>query len=285
MKVLILGAGGQLGRELCKAVPKHVDLVATHSGEVNIVDAAQLAKKIADENPAVVINAAAYTQVDKAEAESAQAWAVNNIGVRNLIATTAATTRLIHISTDFVFDGAATLPYLPAAPVSPLSVYGCSKQAGEQELLKNAANRSCIVRTAWLYSALGKNFVNTMLALMASKDEIKVVDDQRGTPTSVASLAAVVWRLVERPDLRGVYHWTDGGETSWYGFACEIQRLGLQYGLLQRVIPMLPIATAQYPTAARRPSYSVLDITATCEALQISPAAWQLELAKVLKNR
>ena len=292
MRILITGSNGLFGQKIVYQLlnAKEVFLATSlgvnrndacptdHYCAMDITNQVDIERVMKDFQPTHVIHTAAMTNVDACELDPPTCESINVDAVRYLAH--ACQKNGVHfqlLSTDFVFDGVATLPYLPAAPVSPLSVYGCSKQAGEQELLKNAGDRSCIVRTAWLYSELGKNFVNTMLALMASKDEIKVVDDQRGTPTSVASLAAVVWRLVERPDLRGVYHWTDGGETSWYGFACEIQRLGLQYGLLQRLIPMLPIATAQYPTAARRPSYSVLDITATCEALQISPAAWQLE--------
>lgn len=283
MKILILGAGGQLGNLLAKGAPPHLQVFAASSSEIDIREPDQLSKKITDMVPDVIINAAAYTQVDKAEAESAHAWAVNHQGVRNIIETSGETTRIIHISTDFVFDGTATTPYLPDAKVNPVSVYGLSKQAGEQELRERAAQRSCIIRTAWLYAAEGKNFVNTMLGLMATKEQLNVVDDQRGTPTSAHKLAEVIWRFVERPQLHGIFHWTDEGEATWYSFAKEIQRLGLEYGLLQKQIPVMPISTSAYPTPALRPPYSALDKRSTWSAIGIESSPWQQELSKVLK--
>lgn len=282
MKTLILGAGGQLGTLLASQAPAHVQVVAATASDIDICDADQLRRKVQDIAPDVIINAAAYTQVDKAEAEAARAWAVNHQGMRNII-DAAASARIIHISTDFVFDGTARSPYLPDAAVNPLSVYGLSKQAGERELQQRAADRCCIVRTAWLYAAEGKNFVNTMLGLMASKDQLNVVNDQRGTPTSAHKFAEVLWRFAERPQLHGVFHWTDGGEATWYTFACEIQRLGLEHGLLQRKIPIMPVPTSAYPTPARRPAYSVLDKQSTWSAIGIESSPWQHELDKVLK--
>ena len=283
MKILILGAGGQLGSLLVARAPSHVQLFAASSADINITNAGQLAKKIADVAPDVIINAAAYTQVDKAEAEPDIANAVNHQGVRNIIDASSAATRIIHISTDFVFDGTATTPYLPEAKVNPVSAYGRTKQAGEQELIDNANDRSCIIRTAWLYAADGKNFMNTMLSLLASREQLSVVNDQTGTPTSAHAFADVIWRFVDRPQLRGIFHWTDDGETTWYTFASEIQRLALEYGLLHKKIPILPIPTSAYPTPARRPAYSVLDKQQTWSALGIKSSPWQHELGKVLK--
>ncbi len=283
MKILILGAGGQLGNLLVAGAPTHVQVFAASSADINICDADLLSKKVTAIAPDVIINAAAYTQVDKAEAESAQAWAVNHQGVRNIIEASAPTTRIIHISTDFVFDGTAAEPYLPDARVNPVSIYGLSKQAGEQELRERAIDRSCIIRTAWLYAAEGKNFMNTMLNLMATKEQLNVVDDQKGTPTSAHKLAEVIWRFVARPQLHGIFHWTDQGEATWYTFAKEIQRLGLEYGLLQKKIPVMPIPTSAYPTPARRPPYSVLDKRSTWPAIGIESSPWQQELGNVLK--
>lgn len=283
MKILVLGAGGQLGTLLVASAPAHVQVFPAASADTDIRDAGQLRKKVAAIVPDVIINAAAYTQVDKAEAESAQAWAVNHQGVRNIIDASSPDTRIIHISTDFVFDGTAASPYLPDAKVNPLGVYGLSKQAGERELQERAAERSCIIRTAWLYAAEGKNFVNTMLSLMATKEQLNVVDDQKGTPTSAHKLAEIIWRFVERPQLHGIFHWTDQGEATWYTFAKEIQRLGLEYGLLQKTIPVMPVPTSAYPTPARRPAYSVLDKQSTWSALGITSSPWQQELGKVLK--
>lgn len=285
MKVLITGASGQLGSALQTLVPATVQVLALDSAGLDISDAAAVERTVTTFRPDVVLNAAAYTQVDKAEAEAQQAFAVNRDGVANLVRTTLASTRLIHISTDFVFDGQGTRPYLPDAPVAPLGVYGQSKLAGEQVLLATAPARSCIIRTAWLYGPAGKNFVNTMLALMATREQLSIVADQRGTPTSVFSLARAVWRAVQLPALLGILHWTDAGEATWYDFACEIQRQALQLGLLNRKIPLHPIPTSSYPTPARRPAYSVLDKSASWQALGIAARPWQQELESVLQMK
>jgi len=285
MKIVILGAGGQLGRALTATAPGGHELSAFSSAQLDITDAAAVARMVAGLQPAVILNAAAYTQVDRAESEAAQAFAVNRDGVANLVAASTPATRLIHVSTDFVFDGSATRPRLPGDPVNPLSVYGQSKRAGEDVLLAQAPLRSCIVRTAWLYGAEGKNFLNTMLGLMGSRDSLSVVNDQRGTPTSVLSLAAALWRLVDLPLVHGVLHWTDAGEASWFEFASEIQAQALRLGLLQRAIPLQPIPTSAYPTPAVRPAYSVLDKTATWQALGLRALPWQEELERVLQMK
>jgi dTDP-4-dehydrorhamnose reductase len=282
MKTLILGARGQLGASLLTMIPANTEVLALDSTQLDIRDVAALSRAVAAFNPALVINATAYTLVDKAESEPAQAFAVNRDGIANLVQATPASTRLIHISTDFVFDGSGTRPYLPEDPLAPLGVYGQSKLAGEQVLRAQAAARSCIIRTAWLYAAAGKNFVNTMLALMATRDELSIVDDQRGTPTSAFSLARAVWRAAQLPALAGTLHWTDAGVATWYDFACEIQRQALQLGLLSRKIPLRPIPTSAYPTPAQRPAYSVLDKTASWQALAMVARPWQEELADVL---
>lgn len=282
MKTLILGARGQLGSSLLTMIPANTEVLALDSTQLDIRDAAAVRNTVAQFNPAVVINATAYTQVDKAESEPELAFAVNRDGVANLVQATPATTRLVHISTDFVFDGSGTRPYLPEDPVAPLGIYGQSKLEGELVLRKHAAARNCIIRTAWLYAASGKNFVNTMLALMATRDELSIVDDQRGTPTSAFSLARAVWRAAQLPDLTGTLHWTDAGVATWYDFACEIQLQALQLGLLSRKIPLRPIPTSAYPTPARRPAYSVLDKTSSWQALGMAARQWQDELADVL---
>jgi dTDP-4-dehydrorhamnose reductase len=283
MKILLTGANGQLGTLLREQVPPGIELAAFNSQQLDIGDAEQVRQAIARVQPTVVLNAAAYTLVDKAESETAAAWRVNQQGVENLVAATDAATRLVHVSTDFVFDGHQQEPYQPAARTNPLSVYGNSKLGGEQVLLRQAAQRSCIVRTAWLYSAGSKNFMNTMLQLLQSRDSLRVVHDQRGTPTSAAGLAAALWRAVQLPTLTGILHWTDDGETTWYGFACEIQRLGLHYGLLNKEIPIQPIATSKYPTPATRPAYSVLEKESTFAALGLRALPWQAALELVIK--
>ena len=285
MKVLLTGARGQLGRELQAQCPPGIKLIALDSSALDITDQASLGSSISSHQPQVILNAAAYTQVDKAEAESDRAHAVNADGVANLVNATDASIRLIHVSTDFVFDGTACTPIPTDAATNPLSAYGSSKLAGESYLLQHAAARSCIVRTAWLYGTGGKNFVDTMLNLMQTRESLRVVADQRGTPTSCKTLAGALWQVVKLPSLTGILHWTDDGETTWHGFACEIQRLGLKYGLLQKKIPVEAIATQQYPTPARRPAYSVLEKETTFAKLGLRAPAWQEALEAIILER
>ncbi|MES2604337.1 MAG: dTDP-4-dehydrorhamnose reductase [Pseudomonadota bacterium] len=285
MKILITGANGQLGTLLREQAPQGIELAAFDSKQLDIGNAGQVRDAINLIQPAVIINAAAYTQVDKAESEREAAWRVNEQGVTNLVAATKASTRILHVSTDFVFDGSAQQPYRTSAATNPLSAYGASKLAGEQVLVNNAADRSCIVRTAWLYSAGSKNFMNTMLMLMQTRDSLRVVSDQRGTPTAAGGLAAALWRAVQLPALTGICHWTDDGETTWHGFASEIQRLGLQYGLLQKAVPIQPIATSEFPTPATRPAYSVLEKESTFAALGMRAQPWQLALEQVIARK
>ena len=284
MRVLLLGASGQLGALVAARAPSHVKLSAYGSPVCDISDAANVRNVIHKTGPDLIINCAAYTQVDKAESEPDIAYAVNREGVANLVHCSPEATRILHVSTDFVFDGKATEPYKPDAPTAPLGVYGASKLAGEQVLTEQAARRSCIVRTAWLYAAEGGNFMNTMLRLMRTRDSLSVVNDQVGTPTAAHRLSEVLWRFAERPDLTGIWHWTDGGQATWYDFAVEIQRQALALGLLKQAIPIQPIPTSDYPTPARRPAYSVLDKTLTLQALELANVPWQQALSEVLEQ-
>ncbi|HWK55280.1 MAG TPA: dTDP-4-dehydrorhamnose reductase [Hyphomicrobiales bacterium] len=285
MHVVLLGPNGQLGRLVERSTPPGVKLSAFSSAVCDLSNPASLARVFDKTRPDLVINAGAYTQVDKAESEPERAYAVNHAGIEHLIAATTPTTRLLHVSTDFVFDGFASTPYATDAPTNPLGVYGASKLAGEQALLSLAPQRSCIVRTAWLYAAEGRNFFNTMLQLMHSKPLLRVVADQHGTPTSAHGLAEVLWRFAAAPALTGVYHWTDQGEASWYDFACAIQEGALARGLLAQAIPIEPIATIDYPTPAVRPAYSVLDKRRTYAALGYQGESWQQALNTVLDLR
>lgn len=282
MRVLILGAGGQLGRVVAEQAPLHAKVSAYTSAVCDITDAQQVQRVLHKTGADLIINCAAYTNVDLAESEKEQAFAANATGVRNLIEHSGAAVRILHVSTDFVFDGSATVPYSPQARTGPLSVYGASKLAGEELLRELAPTRSTIVRTAWLYAAEGRNFFTTMLGLMQSRDELRVVSDQRGTPTAAHGLAAALWRFADRPHLHGTYHWTDQGEASWYEFASEIQQQARQRGLLNRTIPLHAIATREWPTPAQRPAYSVLDKQQTEDDLQLSLRPWQVMLGEVL---
>jgi dTDP-4-dehydrorhamnose reductase len=267
MKVLIAGAAGQLGRALQASAPAGVVIIAPPEADFDITSAAAVAATIAAAAPDLVINAAAYTAVDKAEAEPEAARRINADAVANLAAHAP---RLVHVSTDFVFDGSASQPIAPETPPSPVSVYGATKLAGEIA----AGPDALIIRTAWVYAAQGNNFVHTMLRLMRERPEVRVVADQIGTPTHAASLARATWALAGH---KGLFHWTDAGVASWYDFAVAIQEEALAIGLLGRAVPIIPIRTADYPTPARRPAYGVLDKSATW-AITGPAAHWRAEL-------
>lgn len=280
MKVLIAGADGQLGRALVATAPAGATVAARSRSRLDLADAESIAAAIAAEAPDLVLNAAAYTAVDRAEQEPALAMAVNGVGAGKLAAAAAAAgARIVHVSTDFVFDGTASSPYAPAAPTSPLGVYGESKLAGEAAVLA-AAPAALIVRTAWVYAATGANFLRTMLRLMAERDEVRVVDDQIGTPTHADSLARAIWAL-SAAGAGGIHHWTDAGVASWYDFAVAIHEEGRAAGILARDVPIRPIPTSAYPTPARRPAFSVLDKRETW-ALVGTARHWRSELRTAL---
>ena len=255
MKALIVGGKGQLGRGLIASAPDGAEITSHDVDTLDITDRAAVEAMVAAVKPDVLFNAAAYTAVDKAESEEDAALAANGMAVGLLArAAEGAGARFVHVSTDFVFDGTAGIPYAPDAVPNPLGAYGRTKLAGEQA----AGSDALIVRTAWVYAPTGGNFVRTMLRLMAERPEVRVVADQIGTPTYAPGLAAALWTLADK-DARGLHHYTDAGAASWYDFAVAIQEEALAAGLLDKAVPIVPIATADYPTPARRPHYSVLD--------------------------
>jgi len=287
MKVLVFGAGGQIGREVCRAAwPPHYTLVPLDRGTIDITKSAFVSAILSRERPDLAINLAAYTAVDRAEIEPEAAWAVNCAGAAHVAAACYETgTPLIHISTDYVFDGHKTEPYREEDPVAPLGVYGCSKEAGERAV-RAALESHLILRTAWVYGAHGANFVKTMLRLAAERPLLRVVADQRGCPTSAAEIATaliVIARHLERGDARwGTYHFAGGGAVSWYGFAEAIFDLAAPR-LVARP-QLVAIGTEQYPTPARRPMNSVLDCRKINDVYGISPPAWQAALAPVIEQ-
>jgi len=283
MNVLIVGANGQLGNEL--KVTAGPDFVVTALGraELDISDQQRVDQILDTYKPKLVINAAAYTAVDKAEQEPELAYQINRDGVANLAsACQIIEARLIHISTDFVFDGCQSTAYKPTDKVNPLGCYGESKYAGEQAINASGLSDYLIVRTAWVYSSFGGNFVKTMLRLMAEKDSLGVVADQVGTPTYARELARAIWGMAVQTELRGVLHWTDAGVASWYDFAVAIQEEALTLGLLTTSIPINPISTDAYPTPAKRPAYSVLDKTDTWSQLDCAAVHWRIRLREML---
>ena len=285
MKTLVLGSNGQLGQALADTASDSEEFVGLDLPELDITSAGALLNLCREVRPAVIINAAAYTAVDQAESEIELATAVNVEGPRNAAAAARKVgARLIHISTDFVFDGRGSTPYKADAKTHPLSVYGRTKRDGERAVLDANPDKAAVMRTGWLYSKTGNNFVKTMLRLMRERDELSVVADQVGTPTWAESLATAVWALADIPELSGLFHWTDSGEASWHEFATAIQDEAMSLGLLQKAIPIRAITTDDYPTAAKRPRYSVLDCSSTCTALGLHPEKWRVNLQRMLKG-
>lgn len=295
MRILLLGANGQVGTELQRSLAPLGELVAaTRNGRLNdgapceVADLdvpAGLEGLVAKAAPDVVVNAAAYTAVDRAENEPEAAFRANAHAPEALARACAARDALlVHYSTDYVFDGSASQPYREDDPTSPLGVYGASKLAGEAAIARSGA-RHMIFRTAWVYAAHGHNFLLTMLRLAAERDALRVVADQIGGPTPAAYIAdATAAILARESDRSGLWHLTCGGRTSWHGFAEAIMAGAVERGLLARAPRVLPIATRDYPTPAARPACSVLDNTRLQRAFGLAPKPWQEGLCSVLDS-
>ena len=282
---LVFGGQGQLGRALAETTGVGWRVAAVDLPEVDITSPGAAEVAIEAHQPALVINAAAYTAVDRAEQEPELATLVNAVGAGNVAAAAAAAgSRHVHISTDFVFDGRQGHPYEPKDPPRPLNVYGTSKLDGERRVEQATAGEALIFRTAWLYGVHGSNFVLTMLRLLGSRRSVQVVVDQVGTPTWTRSLARAIWVAAELPALRGVHHWTDAGVASWYDFAVAIREEALALHMLQQAAEVLPIPTTAYPTPAQRPSFSVLSKEQTWAALGIRPDHWRANLRLMLEE-
>ena len=283
MKILIIGANGQLGRELQRTVPSEWGVTAIDTADCDITDSAAVATLIEGLRPDVVVNCAAYTAVDQAETEREKADAVNWLAVENL-ARVAATVgaALVHISTDYVFDGESCAPYRESDPTTPINHYGAGKLRGEQAIAESGC-RGVVIRTQWLYSPYGKNFVKTMLRLAEQQREVRVVADQRGCPTAAddlaAAIVAILPEVVADNTLRGeVFHFASKGEATWCEFAEEIFRVG------ECDCHAVAITTDDYPTAARRPRNSVLDCTKICERFGVEQPDWRESLRRNIER-
>ena len=275
MSIWITGASGMLGNEVV-AECKRLGLDFSDSdAEVDISDAIALRDFSEGKDIDFIINCAAYTAVDRAEQETDLAFRINAIGAGNLAKTAKRLgAGFIHVSTDYVFDGKSNRPYRIDDGPSPVSAYGQSKLEGERAVL-SANPDAAIIRTAWLYGRGGQNFVATMLKLMGSRDEVRVVDDQRGSPTLADDLARAIVEIVgSRRGAKGIYHFTNSGETTWLGFASQIYKTASQHGLIKREVKLTPIKTADYPTPAARPAYSVLDCSRLVEEFDIVARPW-----------
>jgi dTDP-4-dehydrorhamnose reductase len=289
MRVLITGAHGQVGHELLQRAPSGFTVFGYGSQDLDISNAEQIKAVFDAVKPELVINAAAYTAVDKAESDADRAYAVNSVGV-GFLATAAESLGipLLHISTDYVFSGEGDKPYTPDDATNPTGVYGLSKLTGEKQL-QAQCSRHLVLRTSWVFGAHGNNFVKTMLRLGSDRDTLSVVADQYGGPTSAASIADTLWALalVFKREGRlgwGVYHYSGVPECSWHDFANEIFAQAVNLGLLERSPEVKAITTADYPTPAKRPAWSVLDCDKLADVHGVLPKSWVQELQAVLQQ-
>jgi dTDP-4-dehydrorhamnose reductase len=289
MKILITGAGGQLGRELInQGQLKGFSVQAPSEDDMDITDLEKIDRCMDFHQPEVVINAAAYTQVDKAESEAALAFAVNTTGSANLARMCAKNKiPLVHISTDYVFDGQKGTSYLETDAISPVGIYGRSKAEGEIEI-RSHLKEHIILRTSWLYGIHGHNFAKTILKLATTKPKIRVVADQYGSPTNAADLAQTILIISDRMQFNndvdwGTYHYCGQGVISWYNFAEKIVGLARLYADV-KTTRIEPITTADYPTRALRPIYSALDCSRIQKHFGINPKPWQKSLEITIKE-
>lgn len=289
MRVLLTGANGQVGWELAKlSAKKGFGILALDRAALDLTDSSSINREVSGSGASVVVNAAAYTAVDQAESEPELAFAVNRDGPAYLASACAETAiPLIHISTDFVFDGKKQDPYLETDQTSPLNVYGKSKAAGEVEV-RERLQEHIILRTSWVYGAQGQNFVNTMLRLGQEKEMVRVVNDQHGCPTHAADIAETILTIADqivkgREINWGIYHYCGKGVTTWHGFAEAIFALAGQYTSL-KVKRIEPISTAEYPTPAKRPANSVLDCSLLEKEFGIHSQLWSESLARMIKE-
>lgn len=285
MRILLTGSKGQLGRCFKDRLPEDWEIIAADSATLDITDAAAVMNMAKSFQPDAIVNAAAYTAVDKAETERGKAFTVNGTAVHNLAAAARAVkARFIHVSTDYVFDGRGKTPYTETSLPEPVCVYGKSKLAGE--LLALAAHPdSVILRTAWVFSEYGGNFVKTMLRLAAERGELSVVNDQIGNPTYAGDLAQAMIDMLRRPDApRGIYHFCGNKPVSWYEFAQQIFQTASSHIPGFKTPALQAVGTEAYPTPAPRPPYSVLDCNKIRNDLNIAPSDWQKALDGVVKQ-
>jgi len=288
-RLALIGANGMLARKVRELAPPHYEVVGFDLPEFDLTSRAQVLDEMVRLQPAVIVNCAAFTNVDGCETQEELATRVNSVGPGFLAeAAQAIGAVLVHISTDYVFAGDKGSPYLETDPTGPLSAYGRSKLAGEAAIAASGLRRYLILRTSWLYGPGGKNFVETMLRLAAERDELHVVADQIGSPTYTGDLARAIYNLLagaERPDIYGLYHFSDLGETSWQGFAEEIIAQARLQGAVLRAARVAPIATSDYPLPAPRPTYSVFAKAKYLVATGASIPDWRASLSVYMRER
>lgn len=281
MKILLTGANGQLGRCFQDRLPTEWKILATDSAELDITDLKRVEEVVKNFQPDAIVNAAAYTAVDKAESEPEIAENINMHGPQNLaIVATKYNVRLVHVSTDYVFDGNATEPYNEDSATNPLSVYGKTKLAGEQAVAQ-VSPEAIIVRTAWVFSEYGNNFVKTMLRLAKERNSLSIVNDQRGCPTYAGDLAQAIISLLEKNAESGIYHYCGDKEVSWYEFAEEIFKVASKRNAISSAPTLTAISTGEYLTPAKRPKYSSLDCL-KIRKLDINLSNWLKNISSII---
>jgi len=289
IKVMLTGKDGQLGKALVEKIPAGIEVVALGRQDLDLSNKEACHNAVLEHRPDWILNAGAYTAVDRAESEPELAMAVNAVAPEAFAqALGEVGGRLLQVSTDFVFNGTQAHPYHPNQPVDPICVYGVTKAEGERLVQKALpATHYCILRTSWVYGPVGNNFCLTMLRLhrlkSAQNETLNVVADQIGCPTSAFNLAWACWSAINH-DTSGIHHFCDAGAASWYDFAIAIGDAGVAAGIIDQSAIVVPITSSEYPTPAKRPGYSLLDCTATRTALELEINHWQKELSKVISK-
>jgi dTDP-4-dehydrorhamnose reductase len=283
--IWLIGNRGMLGSDVEEMLKRHSIPYVASDIDIDITDYTILRDFASSREIGWIINCSAYTAVDRAEEERDKAFSINSDGAHNIARVARDSgAKLIHISTDYVFDGEKHGPYLEDDETNPLGAYGQSKLAGEQRII-STTDRYFIIRTAWLYGAKGNNFVRTMLRLFRERDEVRVVADQWGSPTYTKDLANTLISAANSNAFRfGIYHFTNDGRTNWYEFAREIYNLAIQYGHVKRDVNIIPISTSEYPTKAQRPKNSYLSKEKIVRELAIPCRSWQMALEEFIQN-
>ena len=288
MKILLTGGSGQVGQEILKQKPSGIEILNVGRNKLDLTDSKSCIKTVLDLKPDWIINCAAYTQVDDAEKNIQLSRRINSDSPAAFTeAINKTSSKLLHISTDFVFDGNQNFPYRENQTRKPLSQYGASKALGEELIKKNIENidNATILRTSWVISPRGKNFILTMLKLHSEKEFIKVVSDQIGCPTSTKDLAKVCWKIIklkEEKKLPFILHWSDAGVASWFDIAVSVGEIAKELGINKKEAIVLPINTCEYPTPAQRPKYSLLNTKNTSDLLDIQAIHWRKNLRSIL---
>lgn len=283
MKTLLLGGSGQLGLALQETAPSGIELEVPPVAELSFENPERIEEFVEDLKPTLVINAAAFTAVAEAEKEPETARVINSEGPAAIARSSGKVgARLIHVSTDFVFDGTQGAPYRPEDAPRPIGEYGKSKLAGEQAVRQALEASSLIIRTSWLYSHRRENFVLTILRLLETEPEVRVIADQIGSPTSTASLAPAIWKWAELKSATGIRHFCDAGVASWYDFAQAIKEEAVALGLVEDPAPVRPIRASEFPSQTPRPASSALDASESWKELDMEPLHWREPLRRVL---